>query len=172
MGRVDLAHGPAVEGLGDRLEQAAVTGLLRDRCVLVRTRERGDDLVDDPAFRDAAAPLVTAGGTTYLDTADGAIPALPIHDTVKRVVTLIQPAMMGATALGLDRPFLVRFTEWSWQIVRYQNLGTSMFTGLPVTELIAQRIEPTLSLCLVTLVLSISIAVPMGKARSSRSNLG
>ena len=34
------------------------------------------------------------------------------------------------TALGLDRPFLVRFTEWSWQIVRYQNLGTSMFTGL------------------------------------------
>ncbi len=66
------------------------------------------------------------------------------------------------TALGLDRPFLVRFTEWSWQIVRYQNLGTSMFTGLPVTELIAQRIEPTLSLALLTLILAIVIAVPMG----------
>ncbi|MFM9942724.1 MAG: ABC transporter permease [Hyphomicrobiaceae bacterium] len=66
------------------------------------------------------------------------------------------------TALGLDRPFLVRFTEWSWQIVRHQNLGTSMFTGLPVTELIRQRIEPTLSLALLTLILAICVAVPMG----------
>ena len=66
------------------------------------------------------------------------------------------------TALGLDRPFLVRFTEWSWQIVRYQNLGTSMFTGLPVTDLIAQRVEPTLSLALCTLIVSIVIAVPLG----------
>lgn len=66
------------------------------------------------------------------------------------------------TALGLDRPFLVRFSEWSWQIVRHQNLGTSMFTGLPVTDLIKQRIEPTLSLALLTLILAIAIAVPMG----------
>jgi peptide/nickel transport system permease protein len=65
-------------------------------------------------------------------------------------------------ALGLDRPFLVRFTEWSWEIVRHQNLGTSMFTGMPVTKLIAQRIEPTLSLAVVTLFLSIVVAVPMG----------
>src|ERR1700682_3623591 len=47
--------------------------------------------------------------------------------------------------LGLDRPFLVRFGEWSWSIL-HADLGTSMFTGLPVTTLIAQRLEPTLSL--------------------------
>ena len=64
-------------------------------------------------------------------------------------------------SLGLDRPFLVRFAEWTWQLL-HGNLGTSMFTGLPVTELIRQRIEPTLSLMLVTLVLAISAAVPMG----------
>jgi peptide/nickel transport system permease protein len=64
-------------------------------------------------------------------------------------------------SLGLDRPFLVRFTEWSFQVVR-GDLGTSMFTGLPVTELIAQRIEPTLSLMVVTLILAISVAVPIG----------
>ncbi|MGA7327912.1 MAG: ABC transporter permease [Rhodomicrobium sp.] len=63
--------------------------------------------------------------------------------------------------LGLDRPFLVRFAEWTWQILR-GDLGTSMFTGLPVTELIKQRIEPTLSLMLVTLAFAITVAVPIG----------
>jgi peptide/nickel transport system permease protein len=64
-------------------------------------------------------------------------------------------------SLGLDRPFLVRFVEWSGQMVR-GDLGTSIFTALPVTQLIKQRIEPTLSLTVVTLVLSILIAVPLG----------
>jgi peptide/nickel transport system permease protein len=64
-------------------------------------------------------------------------------------------------SLGLERPFLVRFGEWSWHIVQ-GDLGTSIFTSLPVTALIKQRIEPTLSLMIVTLILSISIAVPLG----------
>ena len=64
-------------------------------------------------------------------------------------------------SLGLDRPFLVQFGEWVWNIV-HANLGTSMFTGLPVTKMIAQRIEPTLSLMAVTLVFAISVAVPLG----------
>ncbi len=64
-------------------------------------------------------------------------------------------------SLGLDRPFLIRFGEWVWQIARF-DLGTSIFTGLPVTQLIAQRIEPTLSLMVVTLVIAVCIAVPMG----------
>ena len=63
--------------------------------------------------------------------------------------------------LGLDRPFLVRFGEWSWSILQ-ADLGTSMFTGLPVTTLIAQRLEPTLSLMVVTLILAVTVAVPMG----------
>jgi peptide/nickel transport system permease protein len=37
-----------------------------------------------------------------------------------------------------------------------------MFTGLPVTELIKQRIEPTLSLMVVTLAFAILVAVPIG----------
>jgi peptide/nickel transport system permease protein len=64
-------------------------------------------------------------------------------------------------SLGLDRPFLVRFGEWAWRIIHF-DLGTSIFTGLPVTQLIAQRLEPTLSLMVVTLILAIVIAVPMG----------
>jgi len=64
-------------------------------------------------------------------------------------------------SLGLDRPFLVQFGEWVWRLVHF-DLGTSIFTGLPVTALIAQRIEPTLSLMVVTLILAVSIAVPLG----------
>jgi peptide/nickel transport system permease protein len=64
-------------------------------------------------------------------------------------------------SLGLDRPYLVRFGDWLWQIV-HGDLGTSIFTNLPVTHMIAQRIEPTLSLMVLTIVFSILIAVPLG----------
>lgn len=64
-------------------------------------------------------------------------------------------------SLGLDKPFVTRFYEWGSRIL-VGDLGTSMFTGLPVTQLIAQRLEPTLSLMIVTLILAISVAVPLG----------
>ncbi|HET6606317.1 MAG TPA: ABC transporter permease [Rhodopila sp.] len=64
-------------------------------------------------------------------------------------------------SLGLDRPFLVRFFDWFNHIL-HGDLGTSIFTNLPVTHMIAQRIEPTVSLMILTLILSLSLAIPMG----------
>src|SRR6202008_3111699 len=64
-------------------------------------------------------------------------------------------------SLGLDRPFLVQFGTWSGRILHF-DLGTSIFTNLPVASMIAQRIEPTLSLMALTLVMTILIAVPLG----------
>ena len=64
-------------------------------------------------------------------------------------------------SLGLDRPFLVRFGSWVWDVVR-GDLGNSIFTNLPVTHMIAQRIEPTVSLMLITLVISLVFAIPLG----------
>jgi len=63
--------------------------------------------------------------------------------------------------LGLDRPFLVQFGTWLWHIL-HGDLGTSIFTNLPVAAMIAQRIEPTFSLMAITLVLTILVAVPLG----------
>ena len=71
--------------------------------------------------------------------------------------------------LGLDRPYLVRFAEWLFRVVQ-GDLGTSIFTSLPVTQLIAQRIEPTVSLMLVTLTFAISVAVPMGVLAAWKAN--
>lgn len=64
-------------------------------------------------------------------------------------------------SLGLDKPFVVRFVEWLTHVVR-GDLGTSIFTNLPVTLMIGQRVEPTLVLMVTTLIFSVGIAVPLG----------
>jgi peptide/nickel transport system permease protein len=71
-------------------------------------------------------------------------------------------------ALGLDEPFLVRFGQWVGGLMR-GDLGTSIFTNLPVTRLIGQRVEPTLSLTLCTLVVSVLVAVPLGVLAAARA---
>ncbi|HWY72306.1 MAG TPA: ABC transporter permease, partial [Burkholderiaceae bacterium] len=63
--------------------------------------------------------------------------------------------------LGLDEPYLVQFGRWLWAVL-HGDLGTSIFTNLPVTQLIGQRIEPTVSLTLCTLVVAILVAIPLG----------
>ena len=69
--------------------------------------------------------------------------------------------------LGLDEPFFVRFGSWVWALL-HGDLGTSIFTNLPVTHLIAQRVEPTLSLTLCTLLVSVALAVPLGVVAAAR----
>jgi peptide/nickel transport system permease protein len=64
-------------------------------------------------------------------------------------------------SLGLDQPYLVRFGTWLWAIL-HGDLGTSIFSGIPVTTLIGQRIEATISLSIVTLIFSVLVAVPLG----------
>src|SRR4029078_3504879 len=53
--------------------------------------------------------------------------------------------------VGPADPFLVQFGRWLWSLA-HGNLGTSIFTNLPVTQLIGQRIEPTISLTLGAIV--------------------
>lgn len=65
------------------------------------------------------------------------------------------------SALGLDRSFGVRFVEWLGQLAQ-GDLGRSIFTGLPVTDLILQRTGPTLSLMVLTLLIAVVVAVPLG----------
>jgi peptide/nickel transport system permease protein len=64
-------------------------------------------------------------------------------------------------ALGFDRPLTEQFITWLGQILR-GDLGKSLFTGLPVSTLIAQRLEPTIMLALTTIIFSVLVAVPLG----------
>src|ERR1700728_2469213 len=63
--------------------------------------------------------------------------------------------------LGLDEPFLYRFGHWLWSVL-HGDLGISIFTNLPVTQLIGQRLEPTLALTVTTVILTVFFAIPLG----------
>jgi peptide/nickel transport system permease protein len=63
--------------------------------------------------------------------------------------------------LGLSRPLLSQFGIWLSNVLQ-GDLGYSFYLNKPVGTLIAQRIEPTLSLAAGTLVLAVLIAVPLG----------
>jgi len=70
--------------------------------------------------------------------------------------------------LGLDQPYLVRFGNWIWALSQ-GDLGTSIFTNLPVSTLIGQRIEPTLALTVCTLIVAVGLAVPLGVLAAARA---
>lgn len=70
--------------------------------------------------------------------------------------------------LGLDQPYLVRFGGWLWGLL-HGDLGTSIFTSLPVSTLIGQRIEPTLALTVCTLIVAVGLAVPLGVLAAARA---
>ncbi len=63
--------------------------------------------------------------------------------------------------LGLDQPLYVQFVSWVWHLL-HGDLGISIFTNLPVSKLITQRVEPTVTLAISTLIVSILVAIPMG----------
>jgi peptide/nickel transport system permease protein len=64
-------------------------------------------------------------------------------------------------ALGLDAPLYVQFGSWVWRLL-HGDLGISIFTNLPVTTLISQRVAPTVALTVSTLIVSVLAAIPMG----------
>ena len=63
--------------------------------------------------------------------------------------------------LGLDRPIWEQFGIYVANLLR-GDLGTSIFTNLPVLTLVKQRLEPSIVLAVSTLVLAITFAIPMG----------
>ncbi len=64
-------------------------------------------------------------------------------------------------SLGLNDPLLVQFLDWIGKLLR-GDFGTSILSGEPVIKLIEARMEPTISLALTTIILSVIIAVPLG----------
>ncbi len=69
--------------------------------------------------------------------------------------------------LGLDRSLPVQFGIWLGRVVQ-GDLGYSYFLNKPVAELIAQRLEPTASLAIGTILMAVLIAVPLGAIAASR----
>ena len=69
--------------------------------------------------------------------------------------------------MGLDKPIAVQYVLWLGQVLQ-GDLGYSYYLSKPVTALVAQRMEPTLSLALGTVLLAVCIAVPLGSLAAWR----
>ena len=69
--------------------------------------------------------------------------------------------------LGLDKPVWKQFVDWIWGIPRL-DFGTSMWTGRPITQEIAIRLELSLELALLATVVAVSISVPLGTIAAVR----
>ncbi len=64
--------------------------------------------------------------------------------------------------LGLNEPAYVQYWNWLKNLVFEGDLGYSMITYEPVTQLIANRMGPTLILMGTALILGLIIAIPIG----------
>ena len=63
--------------------------------------------------------------------------------------------------LGLDQPIVAQFGIWLGRVVR-GDLGESFYFRIGVAELIRQRLEPTLALATLTILIAVLVSVPLG----------
>ena len=69
--------------------------------------------------------------------------------------------------LGLDLPAPVRYLNWLGEVL-HGNLGRSYTYDTPVQELLLNRVELSLPLALLAILLSTGIAIPLGVFAASR----
>jgi peptide/nickel transport system permease protein len=65
------------------------------------------------------------------------------------------------TSLGLNEPLYVQFFTWINKLL-HGDLGVSLISNVPVLHMIGQRIEPSISIALATIIVAVVVAVPLG----------
>ena len=66
-----------------------------------------------------------------------------------------------AAKLGLDRPVHEQYLRYLGQLVRF-DLGDSVSNGIPVTQILVERMPATFTLGLVALIFAIGFSLPLG----------
>ena len=108
--------------------------------------------------------LVTAGVFALLHLTPGD----PIDVMMAESVDATVKATLRAE-LGLDRPIAVQYVTWMGRVLR-GDLGRSIRNGEPVIENVSRRIRPSLQLALMAMVISLTIAFPVGIVSAVRRN--
>jgi peptide/nickel transport system permease protein len=96
----------------------------------------------------------------YLTPGDPALVLAGDNATLEEIARL-------RVSLGLDQPPYIRFATWLWQLA-HGDLGASIFSGETVTHMIGQRLQPTFSLLIYAVILSVLIGVPFGVSAAAR----
>jgi peptide/nickel transport system permease protein len=90
----------------------------------------------------------------------------PARNIVGQSATAEQEAAKAAE-LGLDQPLISQYGTWLGHLVR-GDLGSSWFTGQPVSSTISNALPVTLSIVLAGLLLSAVVSVLLGVAAAVR----
>jgi ABC-type dipeptide/oligopeptide/nickel transport systems, permease components len=72
-------------------------------------------------------------------------------------------------AYGFDRPFMVQYFDWVGRVLQ-GNFGQSIYFNMPVTEIIGARLPVTLLLGVMSFVVALVVAVPLGIAAAIKPN--
>lgn len=75
----------------------------------------------------------------------------------------VTPEAMAAlrARVGLDQPMVMQYVTWLAKVVT-GDLGTSLWTGRPISGEIADHLAPTVELTVLALVIGVSLSVPVG----------
>lgn len=71
---------------------------------------------------------------------------------------------------GLDQPWYVQYWRWLAQVITRLNFGTSFVYFRSVSSLLAERIPATLLLAITSIILTWSIAIPLGILSAVKQN--
>jgi peptide/nickel transport system permease protein len=71
--------------------------------------------------------------------------------------------------LGLDDPLMNQFVNWFVGVLKL-DFGDSIFLGIPVTEALVDRAQPTISLTIYALAIQVLIGVPFGVIAAVKHN--
>ncbi|HUV44584.1 MAG TPA: ABC transporter permease [Dehalococcoidales bacterium] len=72
--------------------------------------------------------------------------------------------------LGLDVPIYEQYFRWIGDIILHGDLGTSLRTGRPLTQDLAQRIPVTFELGLLSIIIINIVGIPIGVYSAIRQN--
>ena len=72
--------------------------------------------------------------------------------------------------LGLDKPFFIRWTSWLGNVFLHGDFGDSCILRLSINRLLSDKFYISLGICLASLILAYSIAIPVGILAATAKN--
>jgi len=118
------------------------------------------------AQRLAGAVLVVLGVISIVFLLIHLIPGDPVEIMLGEAASATDREALRV-ALGLDQPVMLQFTHYLHGLLQF-DLGTSLQSRRPVTDLLLERLPATLLLAAVTLAVTLVLALPLGMLAAVR----
>jgi len=72
-------------------------------------------------------------------------------------------------AYGLNQPIYVQYFQWLWDLL-HGNMGVSIVSHLPVTQIVLSRLPISLELALLGTLIGVAIGIPAGLVSATHRN--